>query len=562
MRKSLAVVGLLWFASGLACQSAPPPAPVVPPAPPPPPLVYPPDQAVPVGLLHVAGQQLLDGSNRPILLRGVAFGNQVWQDVADPRKHHAEADYARIAALHMNAVRFYLHDVTFEDPATPGQYKPLGFAWLDDNVAWAKKHGIYLILNLHVPPGGYQSLGKGTGLWESPDAQQHFVVLWKAIAARYRSEATIAGYDLLNEPAVTHSIDQWKELAEKTIRAIREVDPNHALFVERVNAVGNDWNENAERNFFLVNDPNVVYEFHFYKPIDFTHQGAHWVDFAAEDARYPDPERVGLEWFNADYRATFSRSPTVAKGESGWKFYRGEPVTVNDPSLMIGKPVLACARNSGKVWFDDLSIEQLDKNGRLTQKVWQLNLQTRRGWHFWAKDGVGMVASETPGHADDHSVSIASTTAEANLSSDYFQFRLEQGATYRITGWMKGQAVPATAECQIRLDFYSARAPIFAWDRAFLAYELDAYVAWGKKHQVPLFLGEFGLIRQAFEANRGGLVWTSDMLDLLKERQLHFTFHDYHEVHMGVFYGDDTLPDPANANQALLDLFREKLSAH
>jgi hypothetical protein len=76
---------------------------------------------------------------------------------------------------------------------------------------------------------------------------------------------------------------------------------------------------------------------------------------------------------------------------------------------------------------------------------------------------------------------------------------------------------------------------------------------------VPLFLGEFGAIRQTFEADRGGLRWANDMLDLINERQLNFTFHDYHEVYMGLFYGDDSLPDPANSNRALLELFKSKL---
>jgi len=491
----------------------------------------------------------------------VAFGNQVWQNVAEPRKHHSEADYARLAAMHMNAVRFYLNAITFEDENARGLYKPAGWAWLDENIAWAKKHGIYLILNMHFPPGGYQSLGDGKGLWENSEAQQRFVALWKAIAKRYRNESIIAGYDLLNEPVVTRSIDQWKTLAESTIAAIRQVDPNHALFVERVNAVAANWAENADRNFFRVNDPNVVYEFHFYKPLHFTHQNAHWVDFAVENARYPDPERVGVEWFNTDYRSSVSETSRVPKGDSGWKLYTGPAVTIKDTSLVLGRPALVCAKNSGKVWFDDVSVDQIDTRGKVMKSVRKENLKSRRGWYLWSENGVGNATSESTGHDDAQSLSVSGTTADANLSAEYLQFRPEQGATYRIAGWMRGQAVPPEAKCNIRIDLFASRAPLFAWDRAFLGYELDAYVAWGKRNQVPLFLGEFGAVRQAFEADRGGLRWTSDMLDLLRERGLHFTYHDYHEVHMGMFYGDDNLPDPANANAPLMQLFRDKLAA-
>ena len=47
--------------------------------------------------------------------QGVAFGNRVWADDRIPRTHHDERDYARLAALGMNAVRFYLNYQTFED---------------------------------------------------------------------------------------------------------------------------------------------------------------------------------------------------------------------------------------------------------------------------------------------------------------------------------------------------------------------------------------------------------------------------------------------------------------
>jgi endoglucanase len=461
----------------------------------------------------------------------------------------------------MNAVRFYMNDVTFEDAQSPGQWKASGWAWLDDNIAWAKKQSVYLILNLHVPPGGYQSLGKGTGLWESPEAQARFIALWRAIAERYRSEPSIAGYDLLNEPVVTKSIGQWQDLAERTIAAVRNVDPWHIVFVERVNSVGAGWYENAERNFFRVKDPNVVYEFHFYKPFHFTHQSAHWAESAATDTRYPDANVAGIEWFNEDWKASTFQSPHVSVGDSDWKFYSGTPYTVTDPSLVVGKPVLGCSQNSGKVWFDDLILEQLDSNGNSKRTIWTADLHSKRGWFYWTKDGSGTASNESLGHSNKDSVAISGNQSDAALSADYLQFRLEPKGVYRLSGWMRGQAVPAKTACQIRFDLYSAKAPVFPLDKSFLAYEMDAYANWGKRQRVPLFLGEFGAIRQTFEADRGGLRWVNDMLDLIAERQLNFTFHDYHEVYMGLFYGDDTLPDPANSNQPLLELFREKLKA-
>jgi endoglucanase len=97
-------------------------------------------------------------------------------------------------------------------------------------------------------------------------------------------------------------------------------------------------------------------------------------------------------------------------------------------------------------------------------------------------------------------------------------------------------------------------------DKKFLAQELDAYVAWGRAHKVPLFLGEWGTIRFSFDDDRGGLRWVADMLDLMKARKLHFAYHTYHEDSFGLYRGAARLPDPANANQPLIQLFTKQLN--
>jgi endoglucanase len=511
-------------------------------------------------MLRVRGANVVDGNGSPVLLRGVAFGNEVWTGARVPRHHHGPIDYQRVAAMGMNAVRFYLNYRTFESDSAPGQYLAEGWRWLDDNVAWARRHRVYLILNMHVPPGGFQSLGAGKALWDRPAMQDRLIRLWTEIARRYRQEPTIAGYDLLNEPVVTRAKSQWHELAGRLAVAIRAVDPHHLLFVERVNAVAGEWAEDPDRNFFKIADANTVYEFHFYKPFHFTHQGASWVTFAAENVRYPD-ERAEVEWFLLDRRAGTEASPKLPPGDTPWTFFPGAPFKVDDPAIVIGKPVLVVRANSGTVGFDDLVLEALGPGGKVKRVIWKENLTGNRGWFFWTKDGSGGAVPGSDGHGDGASLVAAGTRADANLGSDVLRFRTEPGATYRLSGWMRGKQIPPEATCQIRLDFFSSRAPVHASDKQFLAQELDAYVAWGRRHDVPLFLGEFGAIRFAFDDDRGGLRWVTDMLDLLAERRLHFAYHTYHEDAFGLYRGSSTLPDPAQSNGKLIELFTERLGA-
>jgi endoglucanase len=518
--------------------------------------------AKPAGLemLRVRGADVVDAKGRPVVLRGVAFGNEVWANTRLPRRHHDETDFQRVAAMGMNAVRFYMNYRTFESDAAPGTYLDDGWQWLDDNVAWAKRHGVYLILNMHVPPGGFQSLGGGKALWDRPEVQDRLIALWTAIARRYKGEPAVAGYDLLNEPVVTRAASQWRDLAGRLAVAIRAADPDHMLFVERLNSIAGDWKEDDDRNFFRIADPNTVYEFHFYKPFHFTHQSASWVPFAAENVRYPDA-RAEVEWFLLDRKAGTETSPKLPAGDSPWTRYTGAPFKVEDPAIVVGKPVLVVKANSGKVWFDDLALEELDDAGRVKRVIWEKNLTGTRGWYFWTKDGKGGAVKSENGHGDGASIVAAGTVGDANLGADVLRFRTAPGATYRLSGWMRGEQVPAAATCQIRLDFFSSRAKVHDSDRAFVEQEIDAYVAWGKREKVPLFLGEAGVIRFGFEEDRGGLRWVSDLLDIAQARRLAFTYHAYHEDGFGIYRGTGALPDPARANTALIELFTARLKA-
>ncbi len=346
-----------------------------------------PETTGPHRFLHAAGTQWVDEAGSPVRLRGMAFGNEVYSKNPLPTTHHGEADYARLRDMGMNLVRFYLYYGTLEDDAAPFRYKQSGWDWLDRNVAWARKHGVYLILNMHAPQGGFQSLGEGGALWSQPANQDRFVALWRAIAARYADEPVIAGYDLLNEPVVPRGKHQWQQLAQRTANAIREVDRRHSVIVERVNAVAGKWDNDAEMNFVTISDRNVVYTFHFYEPFAFTHTHAPWAGMARVEGGQWGPER------HAEITTSFKR-----------------------------------------------------------------------------------------------------------------------------------------------------------------------YLDWGAREGVPLYLGEFGLIRAAFEANRNGLGWAADMIDLVEAANLPWTWHSYHEEHFALYYGYGTPIDPDKANQALIDLLRDKLA--
>jgi endoglucanase len=523
----------------------------------------------------VSGDKIVDGQGEPVLMQGIAFGNEVWNHVQIPSAHHSGSDFEVVQSMGMNVVRFYLSYHTFEDDSSPFHYKESGWAWLDQNVEWAKSANVRLILNMHDPVGGYQSLGKGAHLWTDERSQTRFIELWRAIAERYRAEPMIAGFDLLNEPIPTKNIEQWQDLAQRAIAEIRQVDQHHMVFVERVNALLKeegeaDWSENVDRNFFLVPDKNVVYEFHFYKPFHFTHQNATWVPFTSAESWYPDPQSPEVDSFELTKVAS-AESTVLPVGNSDWTFLETDPFVVADPNIVVGKPFLVCDKGEGKATFDALSLSRIDaaagastttanSQGAEPEVQFEMDLDTLRGWNFWKKeDEKGEAYFDLKGHGDSTALSIEQSSGPAHLSSDPLRFFTQPGSEYTLRALARGQGLGEQARCLIRLEFYSSRVPVLPRGKAALEQQLDAYLAWGKKHEVPLFLGEFGAIRQSFVPGRGGLSWASDMIEAVKDRQLHFTYHSYHETPFGLFSDKGELPSAAELNRPLYDVLVKKL---
>lgn len=144
---------------------------------------------------------------------------------------------------------------------------------LDEALPVCREAGLLVAVDLHTPPGGRNASAE-CRLFHDRQWQEAFLKIWEEIAARYRNEPAVWGYDLLNEPVegvVPDGLMSWQQLAEAAARRIRAIDPHHAIIVEPP-AWGNpdalDW-------FEPIPVPGIVYSVHMYIPHRFTHQGIH-----------------------------------------------------------------------------------------------------------------------------------------------------------------------------------------------------------------------------------------------------------------------------------------------
>lgn len=255
--------------------------------------------AAPTGFVRAQGGRLVDGTGRPVLLRGVGLGgwllpegymlqmgprtqsprqiealverlvgreraDEFWRDYRDA--FVTEADVARIAACGMDHVRVPVNARVVQGP--DGEPLEDGYRLLDRLVAWCRTYGLRVLLDLHGAPGGQT----GTNIDDSPRGLPELFMdrryrdltlrLWTDMATRYADEPTVLGYDLLNEPLPNewqHRYpDQLVALYRDLTARIREVDAHHLLVYE-----GPHWSTTVDI-FTQRWDDNSCLQFHKY----------------------------------------------------------------------------------------------------------------------------------------------------------------------------------------------------------------------------------------------------------------------------------------------------------
>lgn len=145
---------------------------------------------------------------------------------------------------------------------------------------------IKVVFDMHSPPGGrYKQPGiLGTAgalaeldgsacfrLFMEKHYYESFINTWRYIAERLKGVDIIWGYDLLNEPYTGgHNVKyNYLQSQYEAAKAIREIDPETPIIIQ-----SDEW---ADPNTFLYLKPlpllNIFYQFHFYQPGSYTHQG-------------------------------------------------------------------------------------------------------------------------------------------------------------------------------------------------------------------------------------------------------------------------------------------------
>lgn len=476
--------------------------------------------------LRVKGRDIVDGNGRIVYLRGVNFDNSYWLAGASPLDYATETDVQMLNDLGLNLIRVVLDWRYFETD--------LGFTLIDNYVQWSKAANIYLILDMHIVPPD-NDIGDEL-IWQDATAQKQFIDLWTNIATHYADEPIIVGYDLYNEPSPPDP-SQWWELVNRTAIAIRAVDANHILVIEKpLN------HEQLE----IIPDTNVVYSYHDYNPFIVTHASADWGTDSPipDDYGYPGSILDGVEWkdWSPDEAVLTNRTTDWIYWDSG---LLTAPANVEFATIK-----LSVSGNVGQVWFDDF---ELLHNGS-SQFVYNAGMEDASitvagdpaNWSFWSEFESGDNAvtgtwSDEQAHNGVRSLKLSGYGEGFGIWSQSGGmlteplFSVAPGDTFQVKGWI--YAPENKGSITLGLDYLNGM--YVEYNAQQIRADIQPYLDWAEANDVPLFVGEFGAMTTA--PNNARYTLLADKIKMMNEADLHWALWTYRDTGSFGLYAYDEI---------------------
>ena len=226
--------------------------------------------------------------------KGVNLGGWISQFAKYDEAHFdsfiTKADIADIASLGFDHVRVPVDYNVLEDEE--GNPKEKGFGYLKNCREWCSEYGLNMLIDLHECFGySFDPLKKDMDrkkFFYDEALQAHFMNLWERIAVIFKDYPEQVAFEPLNEVVLMEVSDAWNDIVTKYVSMMRKIVPDSYLVIGGVcyNSV-----TSVPLLDFPVDD-RIVYNFHCYEPMIFTHQGAYWIEGMPSDYRIGYPRTL------------------------------------------------------------------------------------------------------------------------------------------------------------------------------------------------------------------------------------------------------------------------------
>ncbi|MEZ4670992.1 MAG: cellulase family glycosylhydrolase [Anaerolineae bacterium] len=335
-----------------------------------------------LGVTHAHDASGVSDERFARLAKGVNITRWFWLNDDQSEKHYrnyvSDQQLQDIRVVGFTHVRLAVDPLYLLNEAEPDQINGQRLDFLDAAVARIVAHDLAVIVDIHAWEEDFKNK-----LMADTDFQQAYITMWQTLAANLsNTDPEMVFLEVMNEPAPDDPTI-WPPLQERIAAGMRVGAPLHTIIVG-----GPVWNNiSGLLQLDQLDDPNIVYNFHFYDPFIFTHQGASWVkDFAVfHDIPYPstngrcgtlpdygDPKNEWAAWYCNNDTWDAAHIDSAVKEAVDWAAERGVRLTVNE----FGVTPLVAPPADRLQWFRDVHTV-FEKYGI--------------GWTLWGyDDGLGL----------------------------------------------------------------------------------------------------------------------------------------------------------------------------
>ena len=202
------------------------------------------------------------------------------------RNFFLQKDMEFIASIGYDHIRLPVDEEQLWDEQ--GSKDEEAFKLLHNALEWAQEENLKVIIDLHIIRSHHFNKQERP-LWTDPAEQEKFIGLWCDLSEElHLYPVDFVAYEIMNE-AVADDPDDWNKLIARTMKALRELEPERKIVIG-----SNMWQQvQTFKNLKIPeDDQNIILSYHFYLPFPVTHYKASWTGIAGYEGPVHYPGEV------------------------------------------------------------------------------------------------------------------------------------------------------------------------------------------------------------------------------------------------------------------------------